>query len=281
MVPWPGQIVGGQIQYQGEDLLTKTDAEMRKIRGSELSIVIQGVRAGLNPLIPVGDQVKNVYRAHRTVSEKEAWRRVVEMFDLVALPDPERVARSYPHELSGGMAQRVIIATALVCSPKILIADEPTTGLDVTVQIQILDLLKDVSTRLATSTVIVTHDLSVVAQYCQKVAVLYAGELVEQAPVAQLFRQPLHPYTIALLDASSYDRVGQRPRRAGGTSAPIVTAGENCPYHARCPIALPVCQTARPPLEEVAPDSFTRCFRAAELVRPDASLRETLVGPRA
>jgi oligopeptide/dipeptide ABC transporter ATP-binding protein len=277
LVPWPGRIVGGRVLYGGEDLLAKSERDMRRIRGAEIAMVIQGVRTGLNPLVPVGHQVKNVYRAHADVSERDAWARALEVLASVALPDPERVARSYPHELSGGMVQRVIIATALVCGPKVLIADEPTTGLDVTVQAQILDLLRDIAERQSTSTMIVTHDLGVVAQYCDRVAVLYAGRVIEQGPVIEFLRRPVHPYSIALREASSYDRVSRRARPAAGSRAAAVT-GEGCAYRLRCPVALPECGRTLPPLAEVAPGRLVRCFRGAELVEGEA-MRATVLAP--
>jgi len=279
LVPWPGRIVGGRVLYAGQDLLAQTEREMRRIRGAEIAMVVQAARAGLNPLVPVGHQVKNVYQAHADVPERVAWARVLEMLEAVALPDPERVARSYPHELSGGMVQRVIIATALVCQPQVLIADEPTTGLDVTVQAQILDLLRNISEQRLTATMIVTHDLGVVANYCDRVAVLHAGRVIEQGRVTELLHRPVHPYSMELREASSYERLaGGRGRRAAGAATTVATGDEACSYAARCPIVLPECRAALPPLVELAPGSLVRCFRAGEIVAGGA-LRATVRAP--
>jgi ABC-type dipeptide/oligopeptide/nickel transport system ATPase component len=207
LVRWPGRIVKGEILYHERNLLKKGDKELRSIRGSEISIITQSTRGGLNPLLTIGAQIKNVYQAHARVSDRTARHRTVEMLNMMFLPDPERVARCYPHEISGGMAQRVVIAMALICSPKIVICDEPTTGLDLTVQIQILDLIKSLVQRFDTSTLIVSHDLGVVAQYCQRIGVLKDGELLEISTVEDFFNGPSHPYSIALLEAVSLDRI--------------------------------------------------------------------------
>jgi oligopeptide/dipeptide ABC transporter ATP-binding protein len=262
-VPWPGRILGDQIVFRGENLLDKTEREMRRIRGSDIALITQSARVGLNPLVKVGKQIRNVYMAHRNASGREARRHVVDMLATVALADPERVADSYLHELSGGMAQRVVIAMALICSPEIIIADEPTTGLDVTVQAQILDLLKDIVDRGSMATIVVTHDLSIIAQYCQTIAVMYAGELIETGPVTNFFEGPVHPYSAALLASSSYDRLDTRHRVKAFAQSP---SEQGCAYNRVCPLSLSVCKNTRPTLDNVKDNYFVRCHRAPELL---------------
>jgi ABC-type dipeptide/oligopeptide/nickel transport system ATPase component len=201
LVPRPGRIVGGTISLFGRDLTRCGERELREIRGRDISLVAQAARSGLNPLFTVGTQIANVYRAHSTVSKATAHARMLEMLAAVSLADPERIARSYPHEISGGMAQRAMIAMALICSPKVLIADEPTTGLDSTVQVQILDLIARLARDSGTATMLVTHDLSVVAQYCDRAVVLRYGMLVETNTVRDFFRAPKEEYSRELLAA--------------------------------------------------------------------------------
>lgn len=201
----PGRIVKGDVIFCGENLLNKTDDELRAIRGRLISLIVQNSRAALNPLVPVGDQIANVYMAHHKAAKKEARRLAVEALRAVAIPDAERRATSYPHQLSGGMAQRVLIAMATINEPRLLIADEPTTGLDVTVQAQFLDTLHQKVDEAAAAVLFVTHDLGIVAQYCDRVAVMFQGEMIEEADVDSLFAAPKHPYTQRLV-ASAADR---------------------------------------------------------------------------
>lgn len=197
----PGKIVGGEIRFKGEDLLKKSEEEMRKIRGNEISMIFQEPMTSLNPVYTVGEQVAEVYRHHQGLSRKEAWSKAVDMLRLVGIPSPEKRAKQEPYKLSGGMRQRVMIAMAMACSPEVLIADEPTTALDVTIQSQILDLMKNLQQTMGMSIIMITHDLGVVSETCDRVAVLYAGQVVEYADADQIFDQPRHPYTQGLLNS--------------------------------------------------------------------------------
>ncbi len=201
LVASPGRIEAGQILFDGQDLRTFSSAQMRAIRGDRIAMIFQQPGSALNPLMDVGTQIGEVLEIHRKASRKEAQPRVLELMRMVGIPDPERRLRAYPHELSGGMAQRVMIAMALACEPELLIADEPTTALDVTIQAQILDLMRNLQRETGTAILLITHDLGVVAEMCDRVAVMYAGEIVEQADVRSLFRAPLHPYTRGLIGA--------------------------------------------------------------------------------
>jgi ABC-type dipeptide/oligopeptide/nickel transport system ATPase component len=205
LVRAPGMIVSGEVHFGGESILTKSDDELRSIRGNEIGLIVQNSRAALNPLVRVGDQIANVYRAHHHVGKADALQRAVESLGAVGIPDPRRRANAYPHQLSGGMAQRVLIAMATVNEPKLLIADEPTTGLDVTVQAQFLDTLQSKVRDSRSAVVFVTHDLGIVAHYCDRVAVMYRGQVIEEATVDDLFARPKHAYTQRLI-ASSEDR---------------------------------------------------------------------------
>jgi ABC-type dipeptide/oligopeptide/nickel transport system ATPase component len=205
LVRAPGRITRGKVCFRGEDLLAKTDGQLRSIRGREIGLIVQNSRAALNPLVAVGDQIANVYRAHHDVGEAEATRLAVQAIKASGIPDAQRRARSYPHQLSGGMAQRILIAMATINEPRLLIADEPTTGLDVTVQAQFLDALHARVDASASAVLFVTHDLGIVAQYCDRVAVMYRGEVIEEADVTTLFASPQHPYTQRLV-ASAADR---------------------------------------------------------------------------
>jgi ABC-type dipeptide/oligopeptide/nickel transport system ATPase component len=205
LVRAPGMIVSGEVRFGGESILTKSDDELRSIRGNEIGLIVQNSRAALNPLVRVGDQIANVYRAHHHVGKADALQRAVESLGAVGIPDPRRRANAYPHQLSGGMAQRVLIAMATVNEPKLLIADEPTTGLDVTVQAQFLDTLQSKVRDSRSAVVFVTHDLGIVAHYCDRVAVMYRGQVIEEATVDDLFARPKHAYTQRLI-ASSEDR---------------------------------------------------------------------------
>jgi ABC-type dipeptide/oligopeptide/nickel transport system ATPase component len=205
LVRAPGRIVKGSVRFGGQDLLTRSDDELRSIRGREIGLVVQNSRAALNPLVPVGDQIANVYSAHHKVSKQEAQDRAIEALKAIGIPDPVRRAQSYPHQLSGGMAQRILIAMATINSPKVLIADEPTTGLDVTVQAQFLDALQATVQNSGAAVLFVTHDLGIVAHYCDRVAVMYRGEVIEEADVESLFASPKHPYSKRLI-ASAADR---------------------------------------------------------------------------
>lgn len=215
----PGRIVGGRVIFRGRDLLALPEPALREIRGREISLIVSNPRAQLNPLVPVGRQIMQVYRDHHGGSEAQARAHMIEMLQAVDMPDPERRANAYPHELSGGMAQRVLIAMALICGPRLVIADDATNGLDVTVQAQTLDLMQELVRRSGTSVLMITHDLGIVAQYCQQVAVLHRGQVVETAAIDAFFRQPRHPYSRELL--ASVHRPAGRP--AGRAPVPVAS----------------------------------------------------------
>jgi len=259
----PGRIAGGAVLFEGVDLLRLDAAALRERRGSELAMIFQEPMTSLNPAFTIGDQIAEAVRRHRAVGPREARAQAVEMLRRVRMPVPEQRVDDYPHKLSGGMRQRAMIAMALVCGPKLLIADEPTTALDVTVQAQILDLLRELRAETGTAIMLITHDLGVVAELAHEVIVLYAGKVMERAPVAGLFATPQHPYTIGLL--------GSIPRldRAEGRLACIEGAVPNpqalprgCRFHPRCPFVVDQCREREPPLVEISPGQFVACWRA-------------------
>jgi peptide/nickel transport system ATP-binding protein len=260
--PW--HIAGGSILCQGEDLLQKSEAELRQIRGKEIALTTPEPRKHLNPVIPVGAQIANVIQAHSQISRKEALQRAVQLLQMVGIPDPEVRQRSYPHELSGGMCQRIIIAMGLAHSPKLLMADEPTAGLDVTISLQILDLMRDLVRNFNSSLLLVSRDLGVVAHYCQRVAVMYAGHIVEVADVPTFFAQPIHPYSRRLFRAAAAARGESRGVVAAlGVRTMAVQVG--CGYAPRCPLKIEQCAQQTPELEALAPGHLVRCFRQLEV----------------
>ena len=267
----PGRIVGGSIVLEGTDLLGLDDAEMRAIRGNRISMIFQEPMTSLNPVMRIGDQITEVVRLHQTMTAKEAWKQAVDMLRLVRIPEPERRAQEYPHQLSGGMRQRAMIAMALACRPSLLIADEPTTALDVTIQAQILALIVDLQKRLGTGLVLITHDLGVVAQTAQRVIVMYAGKKVEEATVEALFENPRHPYTRGLMASmpaviSLGARSDVRLTEIPGMVPSLTNLPAGCAFAPRCPLAIDRCRAEYPPLEEFGGDHLAACWRAAELV---------------
>ena len=256
----PGRIVGGAIYFAGRELLALPEEEMRKIRGAQMAMVFQSPRTALNPVLSVGRQIERLYRLHQNLGAAEARRRTLEMLALVGIPEPERRARQYAHQLSGGMCQRVMIAMAVATSPRLLIADEPTTGLDVSIAAQILDLLRDLGRRTGASILLITHDLGVVAGLCDRVAVMHAGQIVETADVRTLFRNPAHPYTRALVRAiPRVDReVTMEP--IPGVVPSLLAPPPGCRYADRCPEVLDVCRTVRPSLGSLAADHEVACY---------------------
>ncbi|WP_407156885.1 ABC transporter ATP-binding protein [Bradyrhizobium sp. STM 3557] len=266
----PGRIIGGQILLDGTDLLALDEAEMRDIRGNRISMIFQEPMTSLNPVIRIGDQIAEAVRLHRSVSARAAWDRAVEMLKLVRIPEPARRARDYPHQLSGGMRQRAMIAMALACRPALLIADEPTTALDVTIQAQILHLMLELQQELGMGLILITHDLGVVAQTAQRVVVMYAGRKVEEADVEALFAQPLHPYTRGLM--ASMPKLPQAGAEAqarlteiSGTVPSLVRLPPGCAFAPRCPLAIDRCRSEMPALQSFAPDHQTACWRAGEI----------------
>ena len=261
LIPEPPGKIAGSITFQGRDLLRLSDAEMRKIRGDDIAMVFQEPMSSLNPVLTVGRQIAETIRLHQGLDRKAADKRATEMLALVGIPEPLRRMREYPHQLSGGMRQRVMIAIALACSPKLLIADEPTTALDVTIQAQILDLMQDLKRRVGAAIMLITHDLGVVAEVAEHVIVMYAGRKVEEAPVRELFRRPKHPYTRGLLGAvpklgSSLAGEMARLAEIPGIVPNLKQRLSGCVFADRCALATDLCRTVAPALDLKAPRHF-------------------------
>jgi peptide/nickel transport system ATP-binding protein len=268
LIPEPPGKMAGAIRFQGKDLLQASAREMRAIRGNEISMIFQEPMTSLNPVLTIGRQIGETLRLHQGLSKAEAEARAVEMLTLVGIPEPGRRVREYPHQLSGGMRQRVMIAIALACSPKLLIADEPTTALDVTIQAQILDLMRDLKRRVGAAIMLITHDLGVVAEVADRVVVMYAGRKVEEAPVRQLFASPRHPYTQGLLGAvpklgSSLSGEGVRLAEIPGLVPSLKSRIRGCVFAGRCPLVTQVCRELAPALEDKAPGHAAACHYAA------------------
>jgi len=274
-----GYIKGGEILYKGKDLTKLTDKEMRDIRGNQISMIFQEPMTSLNPVFTVGQQISETIRIHKKVSKKEALNLSIEMLKLVGIPSPEKRIKQYPFELSGGMRQRVMIAMALACDPEILIADEPTTALDVTIQAQILELIRDLQNRLGMSVIMITHDLGVVAETCDYVAVMYAGQVVEYADVRTLFKNPKHPYTLGLLNSLPRHDIDQEkliPIKGMVPSPFDMPTG--CRFAPRCPVATDICHGKMPELEEKESNSQIRCWLYSDEWNGDAEV--TLYGEK-
>jgi peptide/nickel transport system ATP-binding protein len=266
----PGRIVGGSILLEGQDLLALDENSMREIRGDRISMIFQEPMTSLNPVMRIGDQIAEAVRLHRPTTAKEAWQQAVQMLRLVRIPEPERRASEYPHQLSGGMRQRAMIAMALACRPALLIADEPTTALDVTIQAQILALMLDLQKELGMGLILITHDLGVVAQTAQRVIVMYAGKKVEEADVQTLFANPRHPYTRGLMasipavpsaDANAEVRLVEIP----GMVPSLTRLPKGCAFAPRCSLAVARCHEEYPPLQDWGAGHLAACWRAAEL----------------
>ncbi len=261
LISSPGRIAKGQIAFRGKDLATASDAEMRQIRGDDISMIFQEPMTSLNPVYTVGAQISESLILHQHLSRKDAMDKSIEMLRLVGIPLPDRRAHDYPHQMSGGMRQRVMIAMALACNPKLLIADEPTTALDVTIQAQILELMKDLKDRYGMSIIIITHDLGVVAEMAQRVVVMYAGQVVEQADVKTLFSRPYHPYTEGLLESiPRLDQPSGRLHVIPGIVPNLLNLPGGCRFAPRCPYAEPRCQQVEPPLVDVGEGALARCI---------------------
>jgi len=264
----PGRIVGGSIRFDGRNLLELGEAEMEKIRGNDISMIFQEPMTSLNPLFTVGWQISEAIALHQGLSRRAAWDRAVDMLRRVQIPEPQKRAHAYPHQMSGGMRQRVMIAMALSCNPKVLIADEPTTALDVTIQAQILDLMRELQETLGTAIVLITHDMGVVAENADRVVVMYAGRKVEEAPAAELFDAPGHPYTKGLLgsiphlDAAARNNRRSRLNEIKGMVPSLFNLPDGCSFAARCALASDQCRSAVPPLEERSPGHAIACWHA-------------------
>ncbi len=265
----PGKIVAGSIHWQGRDLVQATPAQMRAVRAKEIGFIFQEPMTSLNPVYTVGEQIAETIRQHEGLSRRAAMDRAAEMLALVNIPNPTKRVHDYPHQFSGGMRQRVMIAMALSCNPKLVIADEPTTALDVTIQAQILDLLDEMKSRLGMAVLLITHAMGVVAENAQRVIVMYAGKVVEEAPVGPLFATPMHPYTQGLirsiprldLAATTHQRLESIP----GTVPSLLNPPVGCRFAARCRHATEECRTAEPPLREITPGHKVACIHAESL----------------
>ena len=266
LLKYPGRVAGGSIRFEDQDLTRLSDKELRKICGNDISMIFQEPMPSLNPVLKVGRQVRETLLVHNpTMSKAEAKQRVVEMFQRVGIPEAEKRYDCYPHELSGGLRQRVMIAMAMVCKPKLLIADEPTTALDVTIEAQILRLMKELRDETGMSVLIITHNMGVVAEICDYVYVMYAGKIMEQAETFELFDHTMHPYTKGLLD--SIPRIGQNAERLHtipGVVPNLLHLPQGCPFSNRCEYATDQCRTEKAQLHPVAPDHQVRCFRCEE-----------------
>lgn len=268
LVPQPGRVTAGEVLWKGRDLHRQSEDELRKVRGREIALIFQEPSAALNPVLTIGDQVAEPLRIHLRMGRKEAQERAAELLKAVLIPDPTKRLADYPHQMSGGMKQRVLIATAIACSPDLLIADEPTTALDVTVQAQILELLSRLKEEYNLSLLLISHDLGVVAQNADHLAVMYAGRIVEQAPVAAIFNDTKHPYTEGLLRSiprSGADGKGKRRLEAiEGTVPNLAELPSGCAFHPRCSYRFEPCDTVTPTLKEVVPSHFASCHKYSE-----------------
>lgn len=259
----PGRFAGGEILFEGRDLLKMSARERRALRGGRMGMVFQEPMTSLNPVYTIGAQIIECLRAHGLKNTREARERAIELLDLVRLPSPSSRVDDYPHQLSGGQRQRVMIALALANNPELLIADEPTTALDVTIQAQILDLMRDLSDRTGAAIMLITHDLGVVAETCDDVVVMYAGTVVERAPAKDLFEGPMHPYTLGLMAAvPRLDTDTNRLETIPGAVPPPWAMPKGCRFASRCPIATDHCRAAPPPLREIGPERLVACWRA-------------------
>jgi oligopeptide/dipeptide ABC transporter ATP-binding protein len=279
LVASPGRITGGEIRFKGRDLASLSEKEMRNVRGNDIAMVFQEPMTSLNPVYKIGTQVAEAIQIHKGLSKKDAWKRAGEMLELVSIPDPIKRLDDYPHQLSGGMRQRVMIAMALSCDPELLIADEPTTALDVTIQAQIMELLEGLQKRLGLAVLLITHDLGVVAEFCERVVVMYTGRVVEESPVNELFAAPAHPYTRGLLHSlpgvaakagAPETRVGRLPTIKG--MVPSINAlPPGCKFNPRCPDVMDICLGREPALMAVGDHHTARCYLHGDAFDPERS----------
>lgn len=267
LLPENGRIIKGKIMLKGENLLEKSEEEMRRLRGKKMSMIFQDPAASLNPVLNVGEQIMRVIMIHQHVDKDEARKRAIETFKLVALPDPEKILKKYPHELSGGMQQRVMIAMALSTDPDLLIADEPTSSLDVTIQAQILKHLREIKNRRKFAVLFITHNMGIVAENCDRVGVMYAGTIVERGSVKQILKKPCHPYTKGLLAAiPKPETKGKRLFIIKGSIPDLINRPQGCPFHPRCPYVVEVCKEKEPITEEIEPGRYVACHIAKEII---------------
>ena len=265
LVGVPGRIVSGEVIFENRDMLKFSEKEIQDIRGNQISMIFQQPQSSLNPVFTIGEQLTEVFQIHTDLGKTEAWDRAVELFRVVGIPDADQKANAYPHEMSGGQAQRVMIAMALALRPSLLIADEPTTALDVTIQAQILDLMRDLRDQMGTAIILITHDLGVVAETADRVAVMYAGQIVEQASVTELFEQPLHPYTLGLINSIPIlGEIRDRLEVIDGVVPNLIDLPPGCRFAPRCRARtendLSICQEKNPDLETAQKDHTVRCW---------------------
>src|SRR6185436_14336444 len=272
LVAVPGKITAGEIRFKGRDLAAISEREMRNVRGNDIAMVFQEPMTSLNPVFKIGAQVAEAIRIHRKVGKKEAWKQAAEMLELVSIADPEKRLHDYPHQLSGGMRQRVMIAIALSCDPELLIADEPTTALDVTIQAQIMELLASLQKRLGLAVLLITHDLGVVAEFCERIIVMYTGRIVEEASTADLFERPAHPYTrglLASLPSISKNETSSRLPTIKGMVPSIHSLPRGCKFNPRCPDVMDICLGNEPALMAAGEQHTARCYLHGELADPE------------
>lgn len=262
LTAYPGKLVGGKVWFNGHQIDQMTEKEFRKIRGNEVSIIFQDPMTSLNPVYTIGNQIVEVILLHTNKTKKAAWDRAKELLELVGINEPERRLKQYPHELSGGMRQRVMIAIALACEPKLLIADEPTTALDVTIQAQILELMQDLRKKLGMSIIMITHDLGVVASMCEKIAVMYAGHIVEYGTTDEIFYNPQHEYTKGLINSIPKLNATEKERLVPieGTPVDLLNPPAGCPFAPRCKSCMKVCLREMPPRTELSDTHYTYCW---------------------
>ena len=262
LTAYPGKLIGGELRFNGHEVEKMTEKDFRKMRGEEISIIFQDPMTSLNPVYTIGNQIVEVIRLHTQKSKQEAWARAKELLELVGINEPERRLKQYPHELSGGMRQRVMIAIALACEPKLLIADEPTTALDVTIQAQILELMNDLRHKLGMSIIMITHDLGVVAQMCEKIAVMYAGHIVEYGTTDEIFYNPQHEYTKGLINSIPKLNAEEKERLVPieGQPVDLLNPPAGCPFAPRCKSCMKVCLSKMPPKTELSDTHYTYCW---------------------
>jgi peptide/nickel transport system ATP-binding protein/oligopeptide transport system ATP-binding protein len=274
LLPPAGKVTGGAILFRGKDLVRMPEKELMKIRGDDIAMIFQEPMTSLNPVFTVGNQIAEAIRIHRKVGKKEARKQAAEMLNLVAIPDPQKRLDDYPHQMSGGMRQRVMIAMALSCGPELLIADEPTTALDVTIQAQIMEILANLQKQLGLAILLITHDLGVVAEFCERVIVMYTGRIVEEAPVGALFDNPSHPYTRGLLNSLPKLNEAGGPARLEtikGIVPPISNLPKGCKFNTRCPDVMEICYGREPARMMVGDDHDARCYLHGDLADPERS----------
>lgn len=262
LIPLPGRIIGGEVIFDGQQVLQKSEKEMRAIRGNLISMVFQDPMTSLNPVLTIGEQVAETIMLHQKLPRKEAREKAIETLELVKIPHARERIKDYPHQFSGGMRQRVMIAIALACHPRLLIADEPTTALDVTIQAQIIDLMKNLKGQLNMAIILITHNLGLVAELCEKVLVMYAGDLMESTAIATIFQEPKHPYTWGLLQSlPRLDRPrSERLEQIEGQPPSLINLPPGCPFHPRCQYVKEECRQEKPSVKEVSPGHLVGCW---------------------